>query len=92
MADGGAIPGTVHVVGAGLAGLSAALVLAGEGRRVTLWEAAGRAGGRVRSFHDAALDRVIDNGSHLILTGNDGVARFLARAGAPDALSAAPEA
>ncbi|MEL6766377.1 MAG: hydroxysqualene dehydroxylase HpnE [Pseudomonadota bacterium] len=78
--------GGVHIVGAGLAGLSAALVAAKAGRPVTLWEAAGHAGGRCRSFHDARLDRLIDNGSHLILTGNDAVARYLERAGTPDAL------
>ncbi|MEM7498490.1 MAG: hydroxysqualene dehydroxylase HpnE [Pseudomonadota bacterium] len=89
MADGsGGRGGRVHVVGAGLAGLSAALIAAEAGMRVSLWEAAGHAGGRCRSFHDARLDRVIDNGSHLILTGNDAVARYLARAGAPDALIA----
>lgn len=78
----------MHVVGAGLAGLSAALVLAERGHAVTVWEGAGHAGGRCRSFHDAKLDREIDNGSHLILTGNDAVARYLARAGTPDALVA----
>ncbi|MEM9761846.1 MAG: FAD-dependent oxidoreductase, partial [Pseudomonadota bacterium] len=90
MADAGAErPGTggIHIVGAGLAGLSAALVAAEAGRPVTVWEAAGHAGGRCRSFHDARLDRMIDNGSHLILTGNDAVARYLARAEAPDALT-----
>lgn len=76
-----------------MAGLSAALCLAEQGRAVQLWEAAGHAGGRVRSFHDAVLDRVIDNGSHLILTGNGAVARFRARArAAEDALVAAPQA
>ncbi|MEO0426592.1 MAG: hydroxysqualene dehydroxylase HpnE [Pseudomonadota bacterium] len=89
MADGSAgssAEGRVHVVGAGLAGLSAALVAAGSGRQVSIWEAAGHAGGRCRSFHDARLDRVIDNGSHLILSGNEAVQRYLTRAGAPDAL------
>lgn len=90
MADAGAErpgKGGVHIVGAGLAGLSAALVAAEAGRPVAIWEAAGHAGGRCRSFHDTRLDRMIDNGSHLILTGNDAVARYLARADAPDALT-----
>ncbi|MEL6481897.1 MAG: NAD(P)-binding protein, partial [Pseudomonadota bacterium] len=80
MADAGAErpgKGGVHIVGAGLAGLSAALVAAEAGRPVAIWEAAGHAGGRCRSFHDTRLDRMIDNGSHLILTGNDAVARYL---------------
>ncbi|MEM8818487.1 MAG: hydroxysqualene dehydroxylase HpnE [Pseudomonadota bacterium] len=100
MADGGAargaprgVPdGRVHIVGAGLAGLSAALVLAEAGTPVSIWEASGHAGGRCRSFHDARLDRLIDNGNHLILTGNQAVARYLTRAGTPDALHPAPDA
>ncbi|MEL7348997.1 MAG: hydroxysqualene dehydroxylase HpnE [Pseudomonadota bacterium] len=84
--------GTVHVIGAGLAGLSAALTAAEAGRRVAIWEGAGHAGGRCRSFHDAVLDRRIDNGSHLVLTGNDAVQRYLGRTGAPQGLVAAPDA
>ncbi|MDT8345904.1 MAG: FAD-dependent oxidoreductase, partial [Thermohalobaculum sp.] len=84
--------GTVHVVGAGLAGLSAALRLAAAGQRVAVWEAAGHAGGRCRSFFDARLGRQIDNGNHLVLTGNRSVRDYLALAGAPDALTPAPDA
>ncbi|MEM1384080.1 MAG: hydroxysqualene dehydroxylase HpnE [Pseudomonadota bacterium] len=78
--------GIVHVVGAGLAGLSTALALTERGVETKLWEATDHAGGRCRSFQDAKLDRRIDNGNHLILTGNRGVARYLSRAGAPYAL------
>jgi len=60
----------VHVVGAGLAGLRAALDLLEAGAAVTLHEAAGVAGGRCRSFHDPILDRRIDNGTHVILGAN----------------------
>ena len=55
------MPRTVHVVGAGLAGLSAAVRLAAHGARVVLHEAAGQAGGRCRSYHDPVLDMVTDN-------------------------------
>jgi squalene-associated FAD-dependent desaturase len=82
----------VHVIGAGLAGLSAALELAQPGVEVILWEGARQAGGRCRSYHDAKLGRVIDNGNHLVLSGNRSVARYLRLAGAPDSLEAAPEA
>jgi squalene-associated FAD-dependent desaturase len=61
---------TVHVVGAGIAGLAAAVRLVQAGRQVVLHEAANQAGGRCRSFQDAKLGRVIDNGTHLILGAN----------------------
>jgi len=76
----------VHVVGAGLAGLACALDLAQAGVPVRLYEASGRAGGRARSFHDARLDRVIDNGNHLLLSGNRSALRMLRQAGARDSL------
>ena len=81
-----------HVVGAGMAGLAAALRLSGLGHAVTLHEAAGQAGGRCRSFHDETLGCVIDNGNHLMLAGNTAIAAFLGETGAADTLPAAPEA
>jgi squalene-associated FAD-dependent desaturase len=77
----------VHVVGAGLAGLSAAVALASRGVPVVLSEAARQAGGRCRSFHDSQLDMVIDNGNHLVLSGNPAVARYLSATGAQDRLA-----
>ena len=74
------------VIGAGLAGLSAAVRLAGLGWSVTVFEAAGRPGGRCRSFRDAALGRPIDNGNHLLLSGNRSAAALLRDTGAPDPL------
>ena len=68
---------TVHVVGAGIAGLACAVAIARAGRRVHVHEAAPHAGGRCRSFHDPLLDRVIDNGSHLVLGINRAVLAFL---------------
>jgi hydroxysqualene dehydroxylase len=82
--------GVVHVVGAGLAGLSAAVRLADDGRRVVVHEAAGVAGGRCRSYHDPALDLIIDNGNHLLLSGNWAALDYLSRIGASDALSREP--
>ena len=78
--------GKVFVVGGGLAGLSAATILASRGAPVTLLEAAGQAGGRCRSYFDAAIGGVIDNGNHLVLSGNRAVHDYLARIGARDAL------
>ncbi len=79
---------TCHVIGAGLAGLAAALRLAEAGRRVALYEQAPQAGGRCRSFYDATLDRMIDNGSHMALSGNHALVDYARRSGTGDALTA----
>lgn len=65
------------VIGAGLAGLSAAVRLSEKGVRVVLCEAAGQAGGRCRSYFDTTLDCTIDNGNHLVLSGNRAVFEYL---------------
>jgi squalene-associated FAD-dependent desaturase len=77
---------TIHVVGAGLAGLACALRLADAGRRVALYEAARMAGGRCRSYFDASLGLTIDNGNHLLLSGNAAARDYAKRIGASDAL------
>ena len=82
---------TVHVIGAGLAGLSAALRLTQAGRRVVLHEAGAQAGGRCRSYHDATLGMTIDNGNHVILSGNKSALSFLELIGATDKMRG-PEA
>lgn len=73
---------SAHVIGAGMSGLSSALRLAEAGLAVTLYEAGPRAGGRCRSYRDEKLGCVIDNGNHLVLSGNHAVARLLAATGA----------
>ncbi|MSO75413.1 MAG: hypothetical protein EXQ87_00670 [Alphaproteobacteria bacterium] len=80
--------GTVHIVGAGLAGLAAAVTLraSGRGLRLRLWEASGQAGGRCRSFDDALLGCHIDNGNHLMLGANPALFRYLGLIGAGDGL------
>jgi hydroxysqualene dehydroxylase len=62
--------GTVHIIGAGISGLSAAVRLANVGCKVHVHEATQQAGGRCRSYFDAATDLTIDNGNHLLLSGN----------------------
>jgi squalene-associated FAD-dependent desaturase len=79
--------GKVHVIGAGLAGLSAAVRIAGEGVGVELSESAANAGGRCRSYFDPQLGLTIDNGNHLVLSGNKAVISYLARIGAEDRLA-----
>ncbi len=77
---------TVHIIGAGLAGLSAAIRLAEQGRAVAICEAARHAGGRCRSYYDAGFGAVIDNGNHLLLSGNDAAMRYLTLIGGADKL------
>ncbi len=75
------------IAGAGLAGLSAAVALRQAGLDVTIADSAAQAGGRCRSYHDPQLGQVIDNGNHLVLSGNEAVARFRAAIGAITPLS-----
>jgi squalene-associated FAD-dependent desaturase len=84
--------GKVYVVGAGLAGLAAAVALAERGVRVELIEAAPQAGGRCRSYFDSQLQQVIDNGNHLVLSGNRATMAYLAAIGAADRLTGPAEA
>jgi hydroxysqualene dehydroxylase len=74
--------GTVHIIGAGLAGLSAALKLSARGKSVVVHEATAFAGGRCRSYHDAAVGMTIDNGNHLLLSGNHAALDYLRGIGA----------
>jgi hydroxysqualene dehydroxylase len=85
------VTGTTHIVGAGVAGLACAIRLADEGRRVAIYEAARMAGGRCRSYYDSTLDLTIDNGNHLLLSGNRAALDYAARIGAADALTGPAE-
>jgi len=80
------MPGHAHIIGAGIAGLAAAVRLASQGYPVTVYEAAPQAGGRCRSYHDPALDMEIDNGNHLVLSGNSAAMGYLDVIGARDKL------
>jgi squalene-associated FAD-dependent desaturase len=64
------MPKTVHIVGAGISGLAAAVRLANANFQVHVHEATQQAGGRCRSYFDAATNLTIDNGNHLLLSGN----------------------
>ena len=72
----------VHVIGAGLAGLSAALSLTAAGRAVTVHESGPAAGGRCRSYFDRELGIRIDNGNHLLLSGNKAAFAYIREIGA----------
>jgi hydroxysqualene dehydroxylase len=72
----------LHVIGAGLAGLSTAVAL-GEGMfDIVVHEASRHAGGRCRSYFDEALGMTTDNGNHLLLSGNHSALAYLDAIGA----------
>lgn len=77
---------TAHIIGAGVAGLAAAVELSKAQYRVVMYEQTGHVGGRCRSFYDPTLDAIIDNGNHLMLSGNKSVLSFLGTIGAQDEL------
>jgi len=56
----------VVVVGAGFAGLSAAVRLAAAGVRVLVLEARGRLGGRATAYVDKTTGEEVDNGQHVL--------------------------
>lgn len=80
--------GTVHIVGAGLAGLSAAVAMVDQGQKVVIHELARHAGGRCRSYFEQALGMTIDNGNHLLLSGNASALAFLEKIGGRHLLDA----
>lgn len=80
----------VAVVGAGLAGLTAALDLADAGRRVTLFERRPFAGGKAYSFDDPNHDVVLDNGQHITMRCCTAYQSLLERIGCGDIVSYQP--
>ncbi|MES2029388.1 MAG: hydroxysqualene dehydroxylase HpnE [Pseudomonadota bacterium] len=67
---------TAHIIGAGVSGLSAAVRLVNAGFKVHVHEATQQAGGRCRSYFDAQTQLQIDNGNHLVLSGNNHVVAY----------------
>jgi uncharacterized protein with NAD-binding domain and iron-sulfur cluster len=70
-----------HIVGAGIAGLSAALAITTDGGEAILYEAAPHPGGRCRTLHPAD-GFVHDNGTHVLFTANGRALDFLKAVGA----------
>ena len=81
------MPRTVHVIGAGLAGLSAAVELQRRGRRIVLHDAHAHAGGRCRSWFDGTLNTTLDSGLHTVFAGQPATQRYLRAIGAADQLA-----
>ncbi|MGQ7933195.1 hydroxysqualene dehydroxylase HpnE [Paraburkholderia sp. D1E] len=80
------MPKLIHVIGAGLAGLAAAVQLQRRGAQVVLHEAAPQAGGRCRSYYDPKLGATIDSGNHMVLSGNFATLNYVRAIGAADEL------
>ena len=78
--------GAVHIIGAGVAGLATALKLSARGVNVVVHEATAFAGGRCRSYYDASVGMTIDNGNHLLLSGNRAALGYLRDIGAENRL------
>jgi squalene-associated FAD-dependent desaturase len=72
------------VIGAGLAGLSAAVRLVGGGARVLVLEARRHLGGRATAFRDPQTGEWVDNGQHLLLGCYRETLAFLDAVGARD--------
>jgi squalene-associated FAD-dependent desaturase len=66
VAPGASMTADVVVIGAGFAGLSAAVRLSDAGFRVIVIEAAPRLGGRASTFADPATGERVDNGQHVL--------------------------
>ncbi len=75
-----------------MAGLSAAVRLAGSSRAVVVHEATAQAGGRCRSYYDQSTDMVIDNGTHLLLSGNHAALAYAQTIGSKSGLRGPAEA
>ncbi|MCO4877559.1 hydroxysqualene dehydroxylase HpnE [Paraburkholderia caribensis] len=76
----------VHVIGAGLAGLAAAVQLQRRGAQVVLYEADGQAGGRCRTYYDRTLAATVDSGNHLVLSGQQATLNYVRAIGSADEL------
>jgi squalene-associated FAD-dependent desaturase len=81
------------IVGAGYAGMAAAVTLAGEGVPVTVFEAGPVAGGRARRIRISSngLGHDLDNGQHILVGAYVELYRLMRRVGVPsDALLRMP--
>jgi squalene-associated FAD-dependent desaturase len=82
---------SVLILGAGFAGLAAAVDLAEAGKRVLLLERRSFLGGRAYSFTDKITGDTIDNGQHLMMGCYHRTLRFLEKIGSLDRLKFQPD-
>lgn len=81
----------VIVVGGGLAGMSAAVALAGHGYRITLVEKRSALGGRAGSHYDAASGEWTDNCQHILMPCCTNLLDFYRRVGCENKIRFYPE-
>src|SRR6266496_4958490 len=72
------------VIGAGFAGLSAAVRLTRRGARVLVLEARTRLGGRATALADRETGELVDNGQHVLMGCYTDTFEFLREIGALD--------
>lgn len=72
----------VAVVGAGYAGMAAAVTLAEKGAKVTVFESGPVPGGRARRVNTGG--RELDNGQHILIGAYSELLRLMATVGTPD--------
>jgi squalene-associated FAD-dependent desaturase len=77
----------VIIVGGGVSGLAAGVLLTARGIMVTVLEQKPALGGRAYSFTDAATGETVDNGQHVMLAGYHRTMRFLETIGTRELVS-----
>src|SRR5204863_10074355 len=81
----------VIVIGAGFAGLSAAVRLTRGGARILVLEARARLGGRATAFPDRETGELVDNGQHILLGCYTATFDFLSETDVLDHVRVQPE-
>jgi hydroxysqualene dehydroxylase len=82
--------GPVVIIGAGLAGLSAATLLAQSGVTVIVLDARAQLGGRATAFVDRETGELVDNGQHVLFGCYHATFEFLRRIGAMENVRVQP--
>ncbi len=80
----------VVIIGGGVSGLAAALILSAHGHSIAVVEQSGKLGGRCYSYRDGETGDVVDNGQHVLLGAYHQTLRYLELAGTRHALRAEP--